>query len=596
MGEDRLQDGNQPRLPKLKEISERLPKLPTAAVVVGTIGILGLTVYGFNQYREASQPKPVETPAAPADTRVPAIGRLEPEGEIITIAAPSSSQESKIARLLVEEGDEVSAGQLIAVLDNTDKLSAALDKAQADVQVAESEYADAQTGGEPGDIAAQEAKVASSRAELRGQTGIDVATINRLRAELVGENKARTAAIARLEAELSGDDTSQAAAIARLQAELAGEKKTQAATLARLRAELAGENKAQQATIDRLQNEIVGESGTQQATINRILAQVKNADVETRRYRNLYREGAVSASRLDSEELELKTLQEQLTEATTNRRKTIASLEKQIQETQANRSKTASSLAEQIQEALATRNKNVASLEKQIAEAQANRQKSISSLQQQIAEAQANRSKSQDTLAKQIEEARANSRKNAGTIQQDIAGNQGTLDALKNPKSSAVRIALSKLQSARATLKQSKADLEAAYVRSPINGRIFKVNTRPGEKVNEPMTESTQNVGIVTIGQTDRMIVTAEVDESNITKVKEGQKVTIVSDSKAFNGEIIGTVKQIGLEIGKKDVLDTDPAADVDSRVVEVKIALSEADSKKVAGLTNSKVIVKISI
>jgi len=41
------------------------------------------------------------------------------------------------------------------------------------------------------------------------------------------------------------------------------------------------------------------------------------------------------------------------------------------------------------------------------------------------------------------------------------------------------------------------------------------------------------------------------------------------------------------LEIGKKDVLGTDPVADVDSRVVEVKIRLDSTDSKLVAGLTN---------
>jgi HlyD family secretion protein len=537
-----------------------------------------------------------------------------------------------LARLLVEEGDEVSAGQLIAVLDNTDRLSAALDKAQADVKVAEADYADAQTGGKPGDIAAQEAKVASARVELRGQTGIDIATINRLQAQLAGEDKAQRAGISRLQAERSGDDTSQTAAIARLEAELggeskaqaarinsllaqlAGEKKTQSATLARLRAELAGESQSQLATIERLQNEIAGEAEVQQATIDRINAQVSNAQVEVRRYRNLYREGAISASRLDSKELELKTLQEQLVEARSNRRKTVNSLEKQVQETQANRRKTIRSLEEQIQETEAKRNQNISSLEQQIQEALANRNKTLASLEQQIEETSANRSKSNNTLAKQIQEAQANRdrtlstlqqeineaqanrRKNTGTLQQEIQGSQGTLDAIRNPQSTEVQIARAKLQSAVADYKEAKAELDAAYVRSPINGRVFKINTRAGEKVNERTSESSTDEGIVQIGQTDRMVVTAEVDESNISKVKLGQKATIVSDGQAFSGEISGQVKQIGLEIGKKDVLDTDPAADVDSRVVEVKIALSEADSKKVAALTNSKVIVKISL
>ncbi|MEO0936130.1 MAG: HlyD family secretion protein, partial [Cyanobacteria bacterium J06641_2] len=46
----------------------------------------------------------------------------------------------------------------------------------------------------------------------------------------------------------------------------------------------------------------------------------------------------------------------------------------------------------------------------------------------------------------------------------------------------------------------------------------------------------------------------------------------------------------------KRNVLNTDPAADVDARVVEVKIALSEQDEDRVAGLTNAKVIATIQI
>ena len=47
-------------------------------------------------------------------------------------------------------------------------------------------------------------------------------------------------------------------------------------------------------------------------------------------------------------------------------------------------------------------------------------------------------------------------------------------------------------------------------------------------------------------------------------------------------------------KVGKKDVLNTDPAADIDARVVEVKIALSPEDSNKVSGLTYAKVLVDI--
>jgi hypothetical protein len=53
-------------------------------------------------------------------------------------------------------------------------------------------------------------------------------------------------------------------------------------------------------------------------------------------------------------------------------------------------------------------------------------------------------------------------------------------------------------------------------------------------------------------------------------------------------------VDQVGLSIGKKDVLGTDPAAASDARVLEVTIDLAPDSSKLVRGLTNLQVDVVI--
>jgi HlyD family secretion protein len=62
----------------------------------------------------------------------------------------------------------------------------------------------------------------------------------------------------------------------------------------------------------------------------------------------------------------------------------------------------------------------------------------------------------------------------------------------------------------------------------------------------------TNKEGIAELGQTDQMIVVAEVYESDIRKVRLGQRVTITSEGKAFEGELRGTVSQIGLKLAKK--------------------------------------------
>jgi HlyD family secretion protein len=89
-------------------------------------------------------------------------------------------------------------------------------------------------------------------------------------------------------------------------------------------------------------------------------------------------------------------------------------------------------------------------------------------------------------------------------------------------------------------------------------------------------------------------VAVAEVYESDISKVKVGQTATITSAAKAFDKEVRGNVSYVGQQIGKQDVLNTDPAADADSRVVEVKIVIDVNDSRLLSSLTNSKVNVQI--
>jgi HlyD family secretion protein len=53
---------------------------------------------------------------------------------------------------------------------------------------------------------------------------------------------------------------------------------------------------------------------------------------------------------------------------------------------------------------------------------------------------------------------------------------------------------------------------------------------------------------------------------------------------------------EVGLEINKQDVLNTDPAAKFDARVVEVKVLLDEPSSRRVADLTNLSIQVSVDV
>ena len=193
-----------------------------------------------------------------------------------------------------------------------------------------------------------------------------------------------------------------------------------------------------------------------------------------------------------------------------------------------------------------------------------------------------------DTARERVEEAEANLSRVVDTLTEQIQEAKANLDRIAEVRDVDVYKAQAEVERASASLRQAQADLELAYVRAPINGQILKINTRAGEKVP-------QEEGIVELGQTDQMMVVAEIYESDIGKVRLGQKAAITSEGGAFTGQLKGTVSEIGLKIGKRDVLDTDPAADVDVRVVEVKILLDPESSRRVSSLTYAKVVVKIS-
>ena len=122
--------------------------------------------------------------ALPQITTVTALGRLEPEGEVVQLSAPSSADGNRLAELLVREGDYVEVGQTIAIADNRDRLQAALAEAQAQVAIAEANLAVVEAGAKTGEIAAQEATIARYEAELATDTVAQAAVVARLEAEL----------------------------------------------------------------------------------------------------------------------------------------------------------------------------------------------------------------------------------------------------------------------------------------------------------------------------------------------------------------------------------------------------------------------------
>ncbi|MEN9227953.1 MAG: HlyD family efflux transporter periplasmic adaptor subunit [Gloeomargarita sp. HHBFW_bins_205] len=329
--------------------------------------VLGRWVYGRLRPERAQQVAVVTPTPRPM---VAALGRIQPEGEVITLSAPSSIEGARLAELRVREGDRVQAGQVLATLDTTRKR-------QVEVQLAQAQVAIAQ---------------------------------------------------------------------ARLQQVLAGAK--------------AGDIQAQRAEIGRLE------------------AEWQLAQKDFQRSQQLFQEGAIAAADLDRFRLRVETLQKQLQQA------------------------------------------------------------------------------------------------------------RGVLASLQEVRPVDVQLARVQLAEAQQRLALAQVELDLSLIRAPVAGRVLKIHARVGETIG--------SAGILDLGRTDRMMVVAEVYETDLPLVRVGQRAVITAA--ALPQPVQGTVTSVGWKVAKKDVLNTDPVADVDARVVEVKIALDPAATPLVQRLTNMVVNVRIEL
>ncbi|OUL22151.1 HlyD family secretion protein [Nostoc sp. RF31YmG] len=287
-----------------------------------------------------------------------------------------------------------------------------------------------------------------------------------------------------------------------------------------------GEIAARQATVNRLQVELEGSIRTQQATINRLEAELQG--------------------------------QQQSLQATVAR----VAAEKRNAQADVQRYESLYKEGAISNQEVDRRRLSAETSTQQLIESQATKARTVATLQQQINEAKANRDKTIATLQQQINEAKATLNQTAEVRPTDVANAQAEVD------------------SAQASVEKIQAQLNQAYIRAPKAGQILKIHTRAGETVG--------NDGIVELGQTDQMYAVAEVYQSDIHKVRSGQRVRVSSDS--LPGELQGTVDWIGMQVQRQNVINADPSSNIDARVVEVHVRLDQASSAKAAQFTNLQV------
>jgi HlyD family secretion protein len=398
---------------------------------------VGIIIYGVSNFGQMGKTSVNESkPIVPIAEIVTALGRLEPETEVIKLSAPLALDGDRIVEVLVKEGDNVKVGQVIAILQSRDLLKNAVIQSTKQVEVAKAKLAQIKAGAKSGEIQEQSA------------------IVDRVKAQYTGDKQAQAENIARISAQWEGDRIAQT------------------------------------------------------ATINKLTAELKNAESEYQRYQQLFSEGAISNSVIDSKRLNVETAK------------------------------------------------------------------------QTLSESQAILNRINTTANKQLAEAKVALNRINTTSNQQISETQGKLNSIAEIRPVDVQLARTEVESAIANLKRAETELEAAYIRAPMTGQIIKIHTKVGEKIDDQ--------GIADFAQTSKMMAVAEIYQTDLSKIKLGQKAIITSQG--FTGELQGTVQQIGLQVKRQNVFGDQPGENLDSRIVEVKIYLNSEDSKKVSGLTNLQV------
>lgn len=115
-----------------------------------------------------------------------------------------------------------------------------------------------------------------------------------------------------------------------------------------------------------------------------------------------------------------------------------------------------------------------------------------------------------------------------------------------------IGMAESAIQNLETTLKLQPANLD---IKSPIDGQLFDLEVRLGERV-------AQNQTIISLGETNPIILVVRVPVETVNDMREGQKVEVVANAK------IGEVKHI------------DPMVDPMTQSVDIHITVQNDDHK----------------
>jgi HlyD family secretion protein len=145
-------------------------------------------------------------------------------------------------------------------------------------------------------------------------------------------------------------------------------------------------------------------------------------------------------------------------------------------------------------------------------------------------------------------------------------------------------IAEAEIRVANAELERTQQDVVSSVVRAPCKARVLRLIGHAGEQVGPQ--------GIAEFAEVGKMAVFAEVYESDIARVRAGQKATITSE--LLPQPVSGVVSYIAPQIERQEPVSVEPGAPSDARIFRVRLTVQEADQNILADRINGQVKIVI--
>lgn len=126
------------------------------------------------------------------------------------------------------------------------------------------------------------------------------------------------------------------------------------------------------------------------------------------------------------------------------------------------------------------------------------------------------------------------------------------------------------LKLAQAQLEEAQARYDKTFIRSPIDGSVLRKHHRSGESVSN---SSTVPDPILTIGDRNVLRIRVDVDETDVSKVRVGQRAYVTADAYGKQ-KFWGRVVRVGQQLGPKNVRTDEPTERVDTKILETLVEL----------------------